>query len=244
MEVSFSLVDLPTLIVAAAGIILSLSYVFREFFCSLDLGPDVEVMEGLSAWLRGWTPRGKGTVEQERIAIDIVLRDIETANREISRRDQITLVVGTILITSTFLILANAASLLRENGLGTELRLSLGVHAFASVGLFTIWLLILYDTAKRLNGLVFKRIRAMEQALTEFLQAPVAPPPPMNHQSPVIREGNREPFAFGTHSYLDMITENQTACWLRLRRSFWALVLLFLSSSWLMLWLISIIVTL
>lgn len=146
--------------------------------------------------------------------LNIIIEDYKASNSEIGRRDNITLLVGTILVTSSLLILGTTAKERPQN--------SMGIWASVSIGLFLIFLFVLHDTGKRLNGLTYDRVEAIEQALT-------------NHFNPKSGKEQHESYNFGIHSYLHRKTREQREWWLRLRRTFWADVLMILSIGWLLL---------
>jgi hypothetical protein len=140
--------------------------------------------------------------------ISALVKDYDTSGEEISRRNNITLIVGTIMVTSSFLIFANTLVAKAPTRFTP-------VHSFASVGLYVTWLLALHETAKELDRITYKRIHTIEQVLSRNVG-----------------------YDFGVHTYILQETRNpdgKTFKWLRLRRSFWGIVLLLLSLAWLIL---------
>jgi hypothetical protein len=154
--------------------------------------------------------------------LEIIIEDYKAGNSEIGRRDNITLLVGTILVTSSLLILGTTAREILGTIAQERPQDSMGIWASVSIGLFLIFLFVLHDTGKRLNGLTYYRIEAIEQALT-------------SHFNPNSGKEQHEGYNFGIHSYLHRETKEQRVWWLRLRRTFWADVLMLLSIGWLLL---------
>jgi hypothetical protein len=206
MNICLSISDLFAFLIAIVGILLSFGYIIKQVL----FPPKTEHDEGVEKMVTAWLDEDKEKGLSKDAKIDLILKDYETANGEIGRRDNITLIIGTILIGSSFLILGNTA---------VKPSQPISVYTLASVGLFTIWLLALHDTAKRLNYITYRRIRAVEQALTKSFKD----------------RDDALGYNFGIHSYIDKATEGQTAWWLRLRRTFWAIVLFLLSLAWLLL---------
>jgi hypothetical protein len=208
MSVCLSISDLPTFLVSIWGLLLSLVYILKQWFSSAKTYYDDALEKAVFAWIAN---KKKDEELDGSDKIDVIIKDYETANGEICKRDNITLIVGTILIGSSFLILGNIA--------GAKSSQSVGIYSLASVGLFSIWLLVLHDTAKHLNAITYGRMRAVEQALTKSF-----------------KDGDDAlSYSFGIHSYVHEKTEGQTVWWLRLRRTFWAIVLFLLSLAWLLL---------
>lgn len=133
-----------------------------------------------------------------------VLKDYEITNREIERRENITLLIGTILITGSILILGNTANI---NGPKFP-------YALASILLFIIWLFVLHLTTKELDNMSYPRARDIEEALSKYFE-----------------------YRFGIHSFLFSKTQKngKPVWWLDVRRAFWAIILILISSIWLIL---------
>ena len=212
MNIIFSISDILTASVSMFGIVLSLFYIFRGLSrCVKDPHYDKKFSKALVAWFK----KSTSSLDQK---LRVVLKDYETANAEIGRRDNIGLLIGTILVTSSFLILGSAIK---------EKPINIGVYAFASMGLFLVFLLILHGTTEKLDSISYRRVKAIEQALTDFFKED-------------LKKSNKEEiknFDFGIHSYIFERTltaeRNRAKIWLRIRRVFWDVVLLLLSLAWL-----------
>jgi len=89
--------------------------------------------------------------------IRAILEDYSATLEEVGRRDNLTLLTGTILITASFLLLAEAG----KNQDSQKI-----IFALASLGLYLAWLMFFHETAQRLNEIAFQRARAIEHALT------------------------------------------------------------------------------
>jgi hypothetical protein len=162
---------------------------------------DENLKTSLDNWLKDGSSKRESTLE-------CFLKDYEITCAELKRHDNIVLVIGTIIITASFLILGS--DVIKDSGNPK------GIYTFASIGLYAIWLLVLHDTSKKFDKLLYNRIKAMEEATTNYTG-----------------------YSFGVYSYLfkNTLAENdktKTKLWLRLRRSFWGLILLFLSIAWLL----------
>ena len=132
--------------------------------------------------------------------IDHVLKDYEIMNRETDSRGNITEAVGAILITASFLILGNAVA--KEVDLGLKYAL-----AAVSMALYVVWFFFLELTTRKLDGMTFSRMRAIEDALTL-----------------------RFHYKFGIHNYVKY--ETGKARWLEFRRHCWLVVLILLFAGW------------
>lgn len=88
-----------------------------------------------------------------------LLKDYEISNKETERRENITLVVGTIMITSSFIILGNSFS---QNVTGSRV-----IGAIASIMLFLLWAFILHYTSRQIDGLSYARMKAIEETLSD-----------------------------------------------------------------------------
>jgi len=197
--------DWFTFLTSKVGILLSLIGIWIAFSRRAG-GPDADTKENVEKWINDKNNR------YERIRI--VLKDYETSISEIHARNNINLMVGTILIGASFFILTSINL--------SERSRSVGIYAFASIGLYSIWLFLLYLTSSRLNGLQYSRIRAIEEALTEKL----------NYDTKKLK------YDFGINSYNIKKTRRcggkRPALWLRIRRAFWDIVLLLLSIAWML----------
>jgi len=210
--------DLITLLLSMGGIALSLFYILNVWCYNVDTHYDSELESSLVKWLRS----GKNDGDLDYKKLNIVLKDYETTSEEMGRRDSITLIVGTILITSSLITLGNAATIADNHPIYT--------YAVASIGLFSIWLLLLHDTTKKVNSRSYERIKAIEQALNDYFKHCLE------------REKKEESvhYDFGIHSYIEKRTrasngKDKPVWWLCLRRTFWGMILLLLSIAWLLL---------
>lgn len=140
-----------------------------------------------------------------------ILTDYKIGNDEVSKRDNVTLLVGTILITSSFLIFGNVA---------TTQNPQLYIYSLASIGLFLIWLFVLHETGKNTNKITYIHLKAIEKGLSRYFQN---------------QKINSPLYEFGTHYRICKKTNDQSTPWLRIRRMFWAFVLCLLSLSWMLL---------
>lgn len=166
--------------------------------------------------------------ENQNIEIDVLLKDYESTNNEIERRENITLVVGTILVAAAFLIVSETFSeiLIKSNGNETHL-----VDALASIFLYSIWLFGVHYTTKRLDDIAYARIRGIEEKITKM-------------------SSYQRDSTFGIHTFLkSYIERHKTRFLIWFRRRFWGWILVFLSLYWLwisdyvsLLWMIIIIV--
>lgn len=193
--------DLVTFIVSIVGIGLSISYImfqaFRPFHTRDDISKEQEKIE---KWLKNDTEK----------RLNLMLNDYEIANNEVGRRDNVTLLVGSILITSSFLILGNTALKPDQPTF---------IFSIASIGLFSIWLFVLHETGKKTNSLTYNHMKAIEGAIRSSSQD----------------EKDKIGYDFGNNLTICDKTNDQSVWWLRVRRMFWAIVLLLLSLSWLLL---------
>jgi len=200
MNVSIS--DFYTFSISIAGIIFSIIYFLIHAFQRFHTDKDIESeQKTIFDWIKKDDSNGK--------RLKVVLADYETSNEEVRRRDNVTLLVGTILITSSFLILGNVA--LKPDQ-------PRSIYALASIGLFSIWLFVLHETGKSINKITYDHLKAIEKALTRYFN-----------------ENAQPDYRFGIHSLVCEKTGDQIVWWLRMRRMFWAFVLLLLSLSWMLL---------
>lgn len=204
IDILLTIFDPPTFLVSLVGIIIALFYI-RKQWLSPTPERDTQLEDEIAGWIRDpW----KSLPLNKKEKLDILLRDYEAATAEVGRRDNITLLTGTVLVTSSLIILGNTA---------LSKPAQLGVYGLASIGLFSIWLFLLSETAKGLNDLSFVRINAIEAAI----KAAIAPD---------------SEYEFGIHSFIRKKTLNISVPWLKYRRRiFWYVVLLLLSVSWMLL---------
>ena len=140
--------------------------------------------------------------------LDAVLKDYETTNNEIQRRENTTMIVGSFLIAASLLILANTA-------VSSPSVTSFFPYAFTSVGLYALWLFVLCDTDAKMSSISYNRLKTIEKTLTDKLG-----------------------YNFGIHSYLFLKTrgkKDEPDRWIEIRRAFGGMVLLLISVAWLLL---------
>lgn len=138
------------LLISMIGIGLSCSYIYRikVLFSFSGQGCNNELKDKLSQAIYNGN-------------IDGVLKDYEISNKEIQRRDNITLIIGSILITISLLILAYTS--VSENSTPRS------IYAGSSIGLYSIWLFVLHYTSKKLDTLSYERIKVIEEVLSKHL---------------------------------------------------------------------------
>lgn len=167
-------------------------------------------------WLRSWFVEDETelseltqdmlislSMKDHKNALDAVLKDYETTNKEIDRRENITLIVGTILITGSLIILGNTA---------TANPVTRFPYAFSSILLYVLWLLASHLTTTKLDYMTFTRARAIETALKEHFGYDFGV-----HKYVMDKTNNKD----------------ETAPWVEIRRNFWGIILIALSISWL-----------
>jgi len=203
MEVILIITDLLTFLVSLVGIILSIVYILSRL-CSTE---EQRVDENLRGTISGLLARSAYRDH----TFDLIINDYKISGNEIGRRDNIILLVGTILIGASLLLIGNLTQ--RESSF------PIAFYAFSSIGFYCVWLWGIHETARKLNNITYRRLRAIEEALSNHY----------DHEG----EGH-EHYRFGIHSYIHAETHNQTSFWLRLRRVFWGVVLLFLSIVWML----------
>lgn len=194
--------DIHTLFISLLAIVFSAGYIGYQAFRRHNTESDTrDERNRIAEWLRE---------DQDNNKLRIILADYEAGNEEVRRRDNVTLLVGTILITSSFLILGSAATVTSQ---------PMSVFSMASIGLFLIWLLALHETGKVTNGITYNHLKSIEGGLTDRFQG----------------QNQTTHYEFGTHLLVCNRTNDQAAGWLKFRRMFWGIVLLLLSFSWLLL---------
>jgi hypothetical protein len=137
----------------------------------------------------------------------ILIKDYDVCQSEIVRRDNSTLLIGSIFTTASLLLLANTISQKFQN--------SMFVYAFASILLYLLWLLLVHKKSKQLDDITYTRIHTIERALAN----------------------EKSGYQFGHHSYIwrKTHTQGKTKRWLRKRRVFWSVILMLISSAWMIL---------
>ncbi len=200
MAYAFLVTDTFTFLVSTLGILLSLCYILFQAFRTYHTDNDIkEEQKLLTEWLNEDDDEGN--------RLKVMLADHKTATEEVGRRDNVTLLVGTILITSSFIILGNVA---------VNPNQPKGIFSLASILLFVIWLFGLHETGKFTNQITYNHLKSIEGAITRKFQG----------------MGDRPRYKFGTNLLICEKTEDQSTPWLRIRRMFWAFILLLLSFSW------------
>jgi hypothetical protein len=142
--------------------------------------------------------------------LETILKDYENSNTENQKRDNITLLIGSILVTASLLVLASTVS--------EKLVRPIGFYALISIGLYSLWLFILHTTSKELDRITYYRIKAIEKGLSRHF----------GYQFGIhsyISEKTQKKLNDNTKTYL----------WLRRRRIFWGIIWLLLSFSWMLL---------
>jgi len=136
-------------------------------------------------------------------ALNTTLKDYEITNKEVERRENINLIVGTILVTASLIILGNTANV------GHAPKFP---YALSSISLFSLWLFVLHYTTAKIDSMVYPRLRAIEEAMTQHFG-----------------------YAFGVHKYTygTMKDEDRNFQWVEFRRGFWGIIMIALSTSWL-----------
>lgn len=202
--------NLVTFVSALIGLVLAVVFIFMQFFSSQQLEYDKDTYNSLSKWLKDTDDKEK-TLHNK---LKIIIADYDTTNEAIRRRDEVHLVVGTILVAASLFILGNTAE-----SMGNK---PIGIYSIASIGLFVIWLFVLHNTGKIVNRLAYSHTKAIEKALSD-------------HFTMKENSDDKIQLEFGIHSFIVKKTNSQTDSWLRARRSFWGFVLFLLSLAWLVL---------
>ena len=204
MWLSMHVSDWFTFLVSEVGILLALFYLWRAYSFS-DQGNDTDLENKVAKWIKA---EEKNYIKHDKLTV--VLKDYQISIAEVHRRDNITLLIGSILTTSSLLILANSIS--------ERVAQPMSIYALVSIGLYSLWLFVIHDTAKRLGKITYNRIKAIEKALSD-------------------KEISN--YNFGIHSYIIKKTrkccEERPVLWLRIRRTFWGIILFLLSLAWLLL---------
>lgn len=140
--------DILTIIVASIGIFLGFLDIAVIWF-----GPTEDDK------IKKYVTKNLKKMPDNCMSWDILLKDYEITNSEVARRENITVLVGTIMLTSSFLILGNSIT--------QNILIPRFVVAAASIFIFVTWLFILYYTTRKLNQISYTRIRAFEDKLNE-----------------------------------------------------------------------------
>ena len=191
--------DPLTFVISMVGLTLGIYYVLHCYFSSDSSEPDMQLKDKMINSFKS----------NQHYTLESALKDYEITNYEIRQRGQVILLIGSIVVASSFIILGNSTSITGSTRLTY-------VYAFSSIFLFLLWLLLLHETNKILNRVSFTYAKTIETALSNYLS-----------------------FDFGIHKYTDDNTKasdkKHPVWWLRLRRCFWGFVLSTLSIAWLLL---------
>lgn len=144
-----------------------------------------------------------------------LFKDYEITNQEIERRENITLVVGSILIAAAFLIASQPFLLENEN--------LIPIAALALILLYMLWAFGLHLTTKHVDDLAYSRIHVLEERISKRAE-------PTDQA-----EGNNpeEPsYKFGIHSFLQKQLGNKR--WMQIRRRFWGFIFMMLCLYWIL----------
>lgn len=201
LDYNVSIGSIITAIALLLGFGISTVFILYEWVFrvtpSNDKGFDEDLKEDLDKWL---------SENDEKMnccdKLNSILKDYDISCSELRRRDNIVLVIGTIIITASLLIFGNAVNASQSN--------LFPIYAFASIVLYSIWLICIHWTSNKLDDIQYRRIKAMEKSLTRHLS-----------------------YDFGMYSYIRSKISDKDY-WLRLRRSFWDVILLLLSFAWLL----------
>jgi hypothetical protein len=192
-------------VVSAAGIVSALVYMYK-------LG-NLYGEEELKKEVGDLTSKIKKVLNSNKEdGIELIVKDYETSCKEIERRDHITLLIGTVLIT--------AATLVFNAGFSAHPSARF-LLASVSILLFSVWLWAMHYTSVRLNNLSYIRIRAIEEALSGHL----------TNKATEKALSDDVTYKFGIHQYLFEKTQRQD--WIKFRRWLWGYVSLLLGFGWL-----------
>ncbi len=147
---------------------------------------------------------------------ELLLKDYEITNQEIERREDITLVVGSILIAAAFLI-ASQPFLLENEKL-------IPIAALASIVLYLLWAFVLHLTTKNIDDIAYTRIHVLE----ERIGALAKPSQPADGNDSEVQIT----YNFGTHKFLQDQLGNKW--WMQIRRRFWGFIFVMLCIYWIL----------
>lgn len=156
------MIDGLTFTVSIIGIVFAIIYIglMSYFSCKQSSVEEKSKKEGQELYLleKGCSEPLKSTSLslEGKDKLIIILKDYEISNREIERRENITLLIGSILITASILLLINAIPNVKW------------VFAAASIFTFTLWLFLIHLMTKKLDDLSYSRVRTMEEALAKM----------------------------------------------------------------------------
>ena len=89
-----------------------------------------------------------------------MINNYDVCNQNINQRETITLIIGSILLSSSFAIIGQY--LISKNG-------SLTYSSFLSIGLYAFWVLILHSTTRVYEKEAYERLNVLELTLKELL---------------------------------------------------------------------------
>jgi hypothetical protein len=153
------------------------------------------------------------SLREDKCKLEGVLKDYEVCQAENQRRDNITLLIGSIFVTGSLLVMAN--TILRQG------QNPIWVHALVSIGVFALWLFVVHNSSTILDEITYYKIHAIERALTEYLGYSFGIHTHILDETSPRTDNDRHP-----------------VWWLKNRRKFWSFVLLLLSFGWMFLSLI------
>lgn len=197
-----SVLDIVTLMISVVGLLIGVAYLHL-----------VEKWHEEKDEASDFKRRARDALLTHQIHIDAFLKDYEITNREVERRENIGLIIGSILITSSFIILGNTTL--------SAGQLPKFPYAATSVSLFAIWLFVLHGTTVKLDKIAYTRLRNLEVILSEYLGYDFGI---HSHLRLTTRKKKTQEKAKD-----DKI---ESEWWLDCRRSFWGLVLILLSVAW------------
>ena len=87
--------------------------------------------------------------------------EYEQLSEGLRSRDSMTIIAGTILITASILLLATTVELKSRSIIDSKIET---LMILASVMIYSIWLICLNLTTKKLNNLYYERLRKMEES--------------------------------------------------------------------------------
>lgn len=90
--------------------------------------------------------------------ITILLNDYDTYNKEIERRENITLIVGSLILGASFLIISQV--------FGRTIIHADSVSAFTSIILYMIWLRGLHYSTRELDSYAYARLKSIEAIIS------------------------------------------------------------------------------
>jgi len=181
--------DCITLVISLIGVVFAISY-------TLLVPRKAEDDETIKSTTKTEIP--------ENLDKELLLKDYDITNQEIERRENITLVVGSILIAAAFLI-ASQPFLINNKTL-------IPIAALASIVLYLLWLFVLHLTTKYIDEIAYIRIHVLEERISELEKS--------------------KGYKFGVHTFLQEQIKEKV--WIKVRRSFWGLLFIMLCGYWIL----------